>query len=119
MLFLTRLVAYKTPVSAKFSNCSSIRIVRQTSRQVISKKKKKKKEKLKQKEKRVIVDILSVAPKSGGFTEENLLNQMMTFLTAGHEATDSLDVGRASSLPQPRRRDSFTRRNQKKLTLHR
>ncbi|OLN94302.1 Cytochrome P450 4B1 [Colletotrichum chlorophyti] len=34
-------------------------------------------------------DILSVALESGGFTEENLVDQMMTFLAAGHETTAS------------------------------
>ncbi|KAG9248335.1 cytochrome P450 monooxygenase-like protein [Calycina marina] len=33
------------------------------------------------------VDILSIALKSGGFSEENLVDQMMTFLAAGHETT--------------------------------
>ncbi|KAK1600029.1 cytochrome P450 [Colletotrichum navitas] len=33
------------------------------------------------------VDILSVALESGYFTEENLVDQMMTFLAAGHETT--------------------------------
>jgi cytochrome P450 len=33
------------------------------------------------------VDILSVAMESGGFSEENLVDQMMTFLAAGHETT--------------------------------
>lgn len=33
------------------------------------------------------VDILSVAIQSGGFTDENLVDQMMTFLAAGHETT--------------------------------
>ncbi|CAD6504194.1 BgTH12-05928 [Blumeria graminis f. sp. triticale] len=32
-------------------------------------------------------DILSVALQSGGFSEENLVDQMMTFLAAGHETT--------------------------------
>lgn len=35
------------------------------------------------------VDILSVALKSGLFTEEELINQLMTFLGAGHETTAS------------------------------
>jgi cytochrome P450 len=34
-------------------------------------------------------DILSVALSSGGFTDEELSNQMMTFLAAGHETTAS------------------------------
>ncbi|KAL3250848.1 hypothetical protein ABHI18_010978 [Aspergillus niger] len=33
------------------------------------------------------VDILSVAIESGGFTDEELIDQMMTFLAAGHETT--------------------------------
>lgn len=36
---------------------------------------------------RTEVDILSVALESGGFTDEELVNQMMTFLVAGHETT--------------------------------
>ncbi|KAL8703504.1 MAG: hypothetical protein Q9201_003314 [Fulgogasparrea decipioides] len=32
-------------------------------------------------------DIVSVAIESGGFTDENLIHQMMTFLAAGHETT--------------------------------
>ena len=37
--------------------------------------------------KRTTKDIVSVAIESGGFSEENLVNQMMTFLAAGHETT--------------------------------
>lgn len=35
------------------------------------------------------VDILSVALQSGGFSDEDLVNQLMTFLAAGHETTAS------------------------------
>jgi cytochrome P450 len=35
------------------------------------------------------VDILSVAMRSGSFTDSNLVDQMMTFLAAGHETTSS------------------------------
>lgn len=38
---------------------------------------------------RTEVDILSVALESGGFSDENLVSQMMTFLAAGHETTSS------------------------------
>ncbi|KAF2117193.1 cytochrome P450 [Lophiotrema nucula] len=38
---------------------------------------------------RTDVDILSVALESGGFTDEELVNQLMTFLAAGHETTAS------------------------------
>ncbi|GAM83041.1 hypothetical protein ANO11243_010270 [Dothideomycetidae sp. 11243] len=34
-------------------------------------------------------DILSIAIESGGFSDEDLVNQMMTFLAAGHETTAS------------------------------
>jgi cytochrome P450 len=34
-------------------------------------------------------DILSVAIESGGFSDENLVDQLMTFLAAGHETTAS------------------------------
>jgi cytochrome P450 len=45
-----------------------------------------KKQKLAQKQ-LTDVDILSVALESGGFTDENLVDQLMTFLAAGHETT--------------------------------
>jgi cytochrome P450 len=35
------------------------------------------------------VDILSVAMESGGFSDADLVNQLMTFLAAGHETTSS------------------------------
>ncbi|KAF2201927.1 cytochrome P450 [Delitschia confertaspora ATCC 74209] len=35
------------------------------------------------------VDILSVAIESGGFSDDDLVNQIMTFLAAGHETTAS------------------------------
>ncbi|KAL9131670.1 MAG: hypothetical protein Q9217_000481 [Psora testacea] len=44
---------------------------------------------LRSQEKRTEPDILSVALESGAFTEENLVNQLMTFLAAGHETTAS------------------------------
>nr|POE49146.1 cytochrome p450 3a12 [Quercus suber] len=45
------------------------------------------KRKLLTEKKRVDVDIMSVALESGGFSDEDLVNQMMTFLAAGHETT--------------------------------
>lgn len=38
---------------------------------------------------RTDLDILSVALESGGFTDDDLVNQLMTFLAAGHETTAS------------------------------
>ena len=49
---------------------------------------KEKKQKLARKE-LADLDILSVALESGGFTDENLVDQLMTFLAAGHETTAS------------------------------
>ena len=43
--------------------------------------------KLDRDDKGVDVDIISVALRSGGFSEQELVNQMMTFLAAGHETT--------------------------------
>jgi cytochrome P450 len=57
-------------------------VIRSTCRQQI----RAKKEKL-EKDELTDIDILSVALKSGGFTEEQLVDQMMTFLAAGHETT--------------------------------
>lgn len=68
--------------------------IKRTCRQLISKKK----ERLEQKEKRVDVDILSVALESGGFTEDQLVNQLMTFLAAGHETTASAMIWAAHLL---------------------
>ncbi|TVY21339.1 Cytochrome P450 monooxygenase FUM15 [Lachnellula arida] len=57
-------------------------VIRDTCRQLI----RSKKEKLEKGELQD-VDILSVALESGGFTDENLVDQLMTFLAAGHETT--------------------------------
>jgi len=57
-------------------------IIRETCRHLI----RAKKDKLDRKELHDI-DILSVAIESGGFSEEKLIDQLMTFLAAGHETT--------------------------------
>lgn len=46
-----------------------------------------KKEKMIANKERTDVDILSVALESGQFSDENLVDQLMTFLAAGHETT--------------------------------
>lgn len=56
--------------------------IKQLCRDLIAKKRVKMAEK-----ERTEVDIISVALESGGFTDEELVNQMMTFLVAGHETT--------------------------------
>lgn len=71
------------PVKRNRDVKNGTRLIRQTCRQLIDRKKKE----LGQGEKRAGVDIISVALESGGFTEDNLVDQMMTFLAAGHETT--------------------------------
>lgn len=58
------------------------KVARETARDLIQRKKLQIKEKG-----RSDNDIISVALESGFFTEENLVDQMMTFLLAGHETT--------------------------------
>lgn len=48
-----------------------------------------KRQELLQEKGKIEVDILSVALECGGFTDEDLVNQLMTFLVAGHETTAS------------------------------
>ncbi|KAL7789456.1 cytochrome P450 [Trichoderma ceciliae] len=48
-----------------------------------------KKDKMMANKERTDVDILSVAIESGQFTDENLVDQLMTFLAAGHETTST------------------------------
>lgn len=48
-----------------------------------------KKRRLQEENKNVDVDILSVAMRDGTFADDNLVDQMMTFLGAGHETTAS------------------------------
>ncbi|KAL8933092.1 MAG: hypothetical protein Q9211_005963 [Gyalolechia sp. 1 TL-2023] len=57
--------------------------IRKVCRQLIEEKK----SKLNAKDEESGLDIISVALRSGGFTEDNLVDQMMTFLAAGHETT--------------------------------
>ncbi|KAI9657828.1 MAG: hypothetical protein M1831_004064 [Alyxoria varia] len=59
-------------------------VIKQVCREMIQEKK----EKLARGE-RSGVDVLSTALDSGGFTDEELVNQLMTFLAAGHETTAS------------------------------
>ena len=58
--------------------------IKQTCRDLIKQKRQAMDEK-----KEIQIDILSVALSSGNFTDEDLVNQMMTFLVAGHETTST------------------------------
>ncbi|KAF2734394.1 cytochrome P450 [Polyplosphaeria fusca] len=63
---------------------NAIKVIKKVARDLI----KDKRAKL-EKGNRTDTDILSVALESGGFTDEELVNQLMTFLAAGHETTAS------------------------------
>lgn len=82
-LFLPQFFLRALPISHGNNIREAVDVIKKVCREII----REKQEKLDLKEKRVDVDILSVAIESGGFTEENLVNQMMTFLAAGHETT--------------------------------
>ena len=84
-LFLPQWFLRALPVAHNNRVVEASNTIKEVCRELI----RKKKEKIDQKEKRVDADILSVALESGGFTEEDLVNQMMTFLAAGHETTAS------------------------------
>ncbi|EON96801.1 putative cytochrome p450 97b3 protein [Phaeoacremonium minimum UCRPA7] len=72
------------PVKRNEDIAAAAKVIRSTCRDLI----REKKHKLERKE-LTDVDILSVALESGGFTEDNLVDQLMTFLAAGHETTAS------------------------------
>jgi cytochrome P450 len=81
-LFLPDWLVSRLPVQRNSDLHEARRLIRATCRDLI----RQKKERLARKE-RTDVDILSVAIESGGFTDENLVDQLMTFLAAGHETT--------------------------------
>lgn len=81
-LFLPAWFVSRIPVERNGEIEAAAEVIRATCRKLI----RAKQEKL-EKNQLTDVDILSVALESGGFTEENLTSQMMTFLAAGHETT--------------------------------
>jgi len=72
------------PFKQNLNIMAASKYIREVCRDMIAKKH----EKMRNHEK-TEVDILSVALQSGGFTDESLVDQMMTFLAAGHETTAS------------------------------
>ncbi|OCL12342.1 cytochrome P450 [Glonium stellatum] len=72
------------PVKRNEELVNAVRLVKRTCYELV----KNKKEKI-EKGERIDVDILSVALESGGFSDDELVNQLMTFLAAGHETTAS------------------------------
>ncbi|KAL3417262.1 cytochrome P450 [Phlyctema vagabunda] len=81
-MFLPGWLVSRLPVKRNGDIEKAVEIIRTTCRQLI----RGKKDRL-EKNELTDVDILSVALESGGFSEENLVNQLMTFLAAGHETT--------------------------------
>ncbi|KAI0010982.1 cytochrome P450 [Xylariaceae sp. FL0662B] len=83
-VFLPDRVIAWLPVKRNNDINASAKFIRAACRDMI----REKKEKLARKEP-ADHDILSVALESGGFTDEELVDQLMTFLAAGHETTAS------------------------------
>lgn len=81
-LFLPNWLVRNLPIKRNGEIEEATAIIRDTCRHMI----RDKKAKLEKKE-QLDADILSVAIESGGFTEEQLIDQLMTFLAAGHETT--------------------------------
>lgn len=77
-------ILQRLPIKRNEDMFQARRVIRSVCRDLIQQKK----EVMEKNEKRNI-DIISVALESGGFTEENLVDQMMTFIAAGHETTSS------------------------------
>ncbi|KAF9888675.1 hypothetical protein FE257_008433 [Aspergillus nanangensis] len=78
-------LALTMPFKINRETRESSEVIRNVARQMI----RQKKEKLENKSAQNSVDIVSVALESGTFTEEELVDQMMTFLGAGHETTST------------------------------
>ena len=72
------------PIKRNNDVVAASKVARDTSRELVRLKKQRMAEK-----KDLQQDIISVALESGGFTEDELVNNMMTFLAAGHETTAS------------------------------
>lgn len=81
-IFMPFWLMSRLPVGRNFDVVASADYIKQLCRDLIAKKR----EKMQRNEK-TEVDIISVALQSGGFTDDDLINQMMTFLVAGHETT--------------------------------
>ncbi|KAI1134365.1 cytochrome P450 [Hypoxylon sp. FL0543] len=81
-VFVPDWVIGRIPVKRNHDINEAARTIRNVCRDLI----REKKEKLQRKELKDR-DILSVALESGVFTEDNLVDQLMTFLAAGHETT--------------------------------
>jgi cytochrome P450 len=84
-LFLGETFVHLLPVKRNGDILKSSRTIRGASRELIKRRQKTLNETGKLAEK----DIISVALQSGGISEDNLVDQVMTFLVAGHETTST------------------------------
>jgi len=82
--FVHPAILRRLPLKRNDDVMAASRLARNTSRRLIQQKR----EKLAKQEK-MSPDIISIALESGGFTDEKLVDNMMTFLAAGHETTAS------------------------------
>lgn len=83
-MFIHPKIIQNLPIKRNDEMFEARRVIRTVSRDIIRQKKA-----LMEKNEKRNVDIISVALESGGFSEENLVDQMMTFIAAGHETTSS------------------------------
>ncbi|KAF2718396.1 cytochrome P450 78A3 [Polychaeton citri CBS 116435] len=81
-IFMPFWIINRIPIKRNDDMNEAADFIKQTCRELIAQKRKQM-----EKFERTEVDILSVALESGGFRDEELVNQMMTFLVAGHETT--------------------------------
>lgn len=82
-LFLPMWMVRAIPIARNAEIPAAAQVIRKICRRLIEDKKRK----LTSKDEESGRDIISVALSSGAFTDENLVDQMMTFVAAGHETT--------------------------------
>ncbi|KAJ6095844.1 hypothetical protein N7486_006590 [Penicillium sp. IBT 16267x] len=78
-------ILHKLPTTRNKNFAEGRYVIRETARQMLQEKQADEEIEKKDTE----IDIISVAMRNGNFEEENLLDQLMTFLAAGHETTAS------------------------------
>ena len=83
-IFLPSIIVQNLPLSRNNKVGAASKVARTTCRDLIAEKRRR----LANKEP-MHPDIISVALESGGFSDDDLVNNMMTFLAAGHETTAS------------------------------
>ena len=83
-IFISAWLARHVPIQRNYDVQHASKLIRRTCHELISDKRRRMAE-----GKSSGIDILSVALEGGGFTDDDIINQLMTFLTAGHESTSS------------------------------